>query len=466
MTELVAGVDLGTTDTKAVLTRPDGETVAFARKPTTWTHKPDGRLETTGAALANDVLRALAAAVDEAEKSTGGPVKITGIGIAGLAESGVILDEHGNETSPVIAWFDERGMAELTAQGPAFVSEFPRRTGLPFGTQWSLPKLLWMRDAGIRLDHASRWLNMPEYVAYALTGERVSEPSLASRTGLLDQATGRPWSEALERIGVKAAFLPELLAAGQRAGTVKINNHALNGAAVTVAGHDHPVAAIGAGATGPEDLFNSCGTAEVLLRSVPRILTDDERSTLVGLGVDAGRHVLPGHGVLIGGMRSGLVMRRVLALVGADEPARRDELDRRWRPDTAKGDGVTVLPAAPHDNDVTLRLRDGAGPDQLWAATLAYLNEQTEALLAAVNSVVGEHRTAVAAGGWTRMDSVRTAKAAVIPRLRISALEQPGARGAAMFAACAAYDVPFDKVTRQFQNPAVATERTTHDSPK
>jgi sugar (pentulose or hexulose) kinase len=466
MTELVAGVDLGTTDTKAVLTRPDGETVAFARNPTTWTQTSDGRLETTGAALAKDVLRTLADAVAEAEHKLGGPVQVTGIGIAGLAESGVILDEHANEASPVIAWFDERGLTELTAQGPAFVAEFPRRTGLPFGTQWSLPKLLWMKSAGIRFDQSSRWLNMPEFVAYALTGERVSEASLASRTGLLDQATGQPWPEALDRIGVGAAFLPELRAAGQPAGMVRSGPVALVGAAVTVAGHDHPVAAIGAGATGPEDLFNSCGTAEVLLRSVPRVLTDDERATLVGLGIDAGRHVLPGHGVLIGGMRSGLVMRRVLALVGADEPARRDELDRRWRPDTPGSDGVTVLPAGPHDNDVTLRLRDGAGPDQLWAATLAYLGEQTAALLAAVNSVVGEHRTAVAAGGWTRMDSVRKAKAAVIPRLRISALEQPGARGAAMFAARAAYDVPFDKVTRQFLDTAAATERTTHDGPK
>ncbi len=115
---------------------------------------------------------------------------------------------------------------------------------------------------------------------------------------------------------------------------------------------------------------------------------------------------------------------------------------------------------------MTLRLRDGASPDQLWAATLAHLGEQTAALLAAVNSVVGEHRTAVAAGGWTRMESVRKAKAAVIPRLRISALEQPGARGAAMFAAWAAYDVPFDKVTRQFLDTAAATERTTHVGPK
>ncbi|MEV0716478.1 FGGY family carbohydrate kinase [Asanoa sp. NPDC050611] len=458
MTELVAGVDLGTTDTKAVLTRPDGETVAFARNPTSWTTTPEGRLETTGANLAADVLRTLADAVATAEAAHG-PVRVTGIGLAGLAESGVILDEQGRETSPVIAWFDERGAAELDAQGRAFVAEFPRRTGLPLGTQWSLPKLLWMRAAGIHVDAASRWLNMPEFVAYALTGELVSEPSLASRTGLLDQATGRPWPEALDRIGAGPAFLPETRPAGRPAGYVR--EGALKGAAVTVAGHDHPVAAIGAGATGPADLFNSLGTAEVLLRSVPRILTDDERATLVGLGIDAGRHVLPDHAVLIGGMRSGLVMRRVLALLGADEPGRRDALDRRWEPRT--DDGVTLMPAAPHDNDVTIRIRDGAGPDQLWAATLAYLSEQTTALLAAVNSVVGEHRTAVAAGGWTRMASVRRAKAAVIPRLRISALEQPGARGAAMFAARAAYDVPFDKVTRQFHETA---ERTTHDGSK
>ncbi|MDG4825490.1 FGGY family carbohydrate kinase [Asanoa sp. WMMD1127] len=457
MTDVVAGIDLGTTDTKAVLTRPDGEQVAFARRPTSWTTTTDGRLETTGAALAADVLRTLEAAVAAAAED----VRVTGIGIAGLAESGVVLDERGRETSPVIAWFDERGQAELTAQGPAFVAEFPRRTGLPLGAQWSLPKLLWMRANGVLIDHASRWLNMPEFVAYALTGERVSEPSLASRTGLLDQATGQLWPEALDRIGAGPGFLPETRTAGEVAG--RVTEGAFAGAAVTVAGHDHPVAAIGAGATGPEDLFNSCGTAEVLLRSVPRILTDDERATLVGLGIDAGRHVLPGHGVLIGGMRSGLVMRRILALVGADDPARRDALDRRWRPDAAVGDAVAVLPAGPHDNDVTLRLRDGAGPDQLWAATLAHLGEQTAALLAAVNSVVGPHRTAVAAGGWTRMASVRQAKAAVIPRLRISALEQPGARGAAMFAACAAYDVPFDKVTRHFLDTADATERTTDD---
>jgi hypothetical protein len=90
------------------------------------------------------------------------------------------------------------------------------------------------------------------------------------------------------------------------------------------------------------------------------------------------------------------------------------------------------------DDEVTLRLGDAAGPDLAWAATLEHVSGRAVDLLAAVGAVVGEHRAAVAAGGWTRMRSVRETKLRTIPRLGFSAIEQPGARGAALFAACAA----------------------------
>jgi sugar (pentulose or hexulose) kinase len=219
---------------------------------------------------------------------------------------------------------------------------------------------------------------------WTLCGEQISEPSLASRTGLFDQATGEPWGEALAALGVAGGFLPDTVPAGRAAGRITHCSTApeLDGAVVTVAGHDHPVAAVGAGAVGPEDLFDSCGTAEVLLRVVPRVLDDAERSTLVGLGIDAGRHVVPGQTVLMGGMRSGLVMRRVLSLLGADDPTRRDELDRRWVPAPVGRDSLSIVGAAIHDNDVRISLRDGATPDIAWAATLMHLAEQTTVLLA------------------------------------------------------------------------------------
>ena len=46
---------------------------------------------------------------------------------------------------------------------------------------------------------------------------------------------------------------------------------------LTVAGHDHPVAAIGVGAAGADELFNSSGTADVLARSIPGTLAEAER---------------------------------------------------------------------------------------------------------------------------------------------------------------------------------------------
>ncbi|MEU6538414.1 FGGY family carbohydrate kinase [Streptomyces sp. NPDC047000] len=440
-TEAVIGVDLGTTDTKALVCTPGGEAIGFARRPTTWSRSAGGRAETTGPALFADVLAAVAEALAATRAGLGGrPVRVLGLGLAGLGESGVVLDPAGRASSPVIAWYDDRGTAEMAALDPELLAAFPARTGLPVGSQWTLAKLLWLRGVtGRPPGLGSRWLNVPEYVAYALCGEQVGEPSLVSRTALLDQATGSPWTEALDALGAGADFLPQLVPAGQAAG--RIGSCAvpeLAGAVVTVAGHDHPVAAVGAGAVGADDLFDSCGTAEVLLRSVPGVLSDTDRVRLVEAGVDAGRHALPGHSVLIGGMRSGLLMRRVLSLVGADGTAARDGLDARWRPPAGSTSPVRLVGSSADDDAVTLRLSDGATPDAAWAAALSRVGEQTTALLGAMNAVVGTHGTAVAAGGWTRMRSVREAKSATIPRLAFCAESQPGARGAALFAAVAA----------------------------
>ncbi|MFF2846850.1 FGGY family carbohydrate kinase [Streptomyces sp. NPDC058001] len=440
--DVVVGVDLGTTDTKALITTPDGRRIAFARRPTTWTITHDGRTETTGAALLDDVLSTVADALAAARESVDGrPVRVLGIGLAGLGESGVVLSPEGLEASPVIAWFDDRGGDELKRLDPALLAELPARTGLPVGAQWTLPKLLWLSGAGLAPRRGSRWLNVPEYIAYALCGEQISEPSLASRTALLDQATDAPWEDALTALGVGADFLPPLLPAGEAAGRVtECAVPELVGAVVTVAGHDHPVAAVGAGAVGRSDLFNSCGTAEVLLRSTPGRLGDGDRAALVARGVDAGRHALPGHSALIGGMRSGLLMRRVLHLVGAHDPEGRDAIDRRWTARTHAARAVSVRGGAIQDNEITLRLRDGASPDAAWAAALAHVAQRTTALLADMESVVGEHGRAVAAGGWTRLRSVRASKSAVVSRLTFCSEDQPGALGAALFAACAALE--------------------------
>jgi sugar (pentulose or hexulose) kinase len=438
---VVLGVDIGTTNTKVVVA--DGETgrqLALSRQPTAWTQHSNGQVDTSPASIVAGVRAAVDAAVGRAEESSGGPVQIIGIGIAGIAESGVLLDRGGAPITPVIAWFDPRGAAELRSLDTDFQAAFPARTGLPLGPHSSFAKLLWWRGQGLALSPEHRWLNLPEYVAYELTGQLVTEPSLASRTGLLDQATGVAWPAALELLGAAEGLLPPQLVAGRSAGVVRAAG-ALRGAVVTVAGHDHSVAAIGVGAVGADQLFNSAGTADVLLRSVPRILTDADREQLVAGGIETGRHVLAGRSALIGSVRAGLVLRRVLALLGRAEPAQRAELDQRWRPDAEVG-ALQVRGARGDDDSVTIVTADGATPDRIWAAALRHIGTEMAALLAIVNKVVDEHAAAIAAGGWTRLRSVRAIKASVIPRLTFSGLEEPGATGAALFAAWAAIGDP------------------------
>ena len=463
MIEISVGVDIGTTETKAlVIDTATGDRLGFARQATSWTNLPGGQVETTADALFGNVLTAVTAAVREAAESTRKPLRASGIGLAGLAESGTVLDRRGQASTPVIAWFDQRGTAELAALDAEFQAAFPGQVGLPYDAQPTLSKLLWLRTQGMTFAPGAQWLNIPEYVAHRLGGERVTEPSLASRTGLLDLSAGKGWSAALDLVGVDAGFLPETRNAGCPIGRVDHADapEALRGAEITVVGHDHPVAAIGCGATAPNELFNSTGTADVLLRSVPGGLDAAERAELVKAGYSAGLHVLPGSSVLIGGVRAGLVLGRVLNLLGRNDSAGKAALDAGYRPGRDLA-GVEISGARPTDTGVTIHLHDGASPAAAWAAALAHVSAETEALLHSAERIVGAHTSAVAAGGWVRLASVRAAKSAIIPRLRFAEVDQPGAFGAALFAAWtgAGNQDPFPEFSQRLRP---RTEEATH----
>ena len=94
------------------------------------------------------------------------------------------------------------------------------------------------------------------------------------------------------------------------------------------------------------------------------------------------------------------------------------------------GDGRT-------QDEVVIRLQDGATPATVWTTAVRYTADQARLLLSDIEKVVGPHRLAVAAGGWTRIASVRAAKAAAIDAMSFSPVVQPGVTGAALLAAFA-----------------------------
>jgi sugar (pentulose or hexulose) kinase len=387
------------------------------------------------------VLRVAAELVGRAvqiAESEWGSVAVRAVSVTGFAESGVVLDPSGRPGIPTIAWFDRRGQVELDAVAvrmPEFVTAFSAMTGLPWSYQASLAKMLWL-TATNRIAPGSTWLSVPEWIVHGLGGDLVREPSLASRTGLIRQDTAQPWDDAVAIAGVPAQFLPDAAPAGTPVGKLDHADapSAASGAVLSVAGHDHPVAALAVRAVGANELFNSTGTADVLARAVPSTLANEHRAAIVEARWSAGAHVVPDTDLLLAGGSGGLLLRRVLNALGVEGSAARDTLDVASMRVAALPPGLSIAGDGRTRDDVEIRLQDNASPAAIWAAATTYTAELARRMLANIEPIVGPHGRAVAAGGWTRMHSVRAAKSNAISHLEFSDTREPGATGAALLA--------------------------------
>jgi sugar (pentulose or hexulose) kinase len=405
MTDLLLGIDVGTSACKAAVVDLDGVERAHGQVPTPWRTVPTGA-ELDPHALLAAAVDAASQAIDQAPEG-----RVVGIGVTSMAEAGVLLDHAGTILHPAVAWYDARGDGEarlLARELPDFVE----RTGLPASPLCTLAKL---RHLGTR--NAARWLNVAEWVVHRLGGRQVAELSLASRTGLLDLDNQAPYDDALEWASLPATLLPERVVGGTDAGRSDgIALATTEGATLTVAGHDHLVAGVGVGVVAPGDVLDSCGTAEALVRVVAPPLDEPARRRVVDAGMSVGWHVVAGRQALLAGLWSGMSLREVLDALGVDDTGR-DELHRP----------PLRLPQAP--------------PAAIWRAAVDTVATEVERNIDQIDAIAGAHTKVVVTGGWARDRAVRETKR------RLGAIETPavveaGCRGAALLAGVAAGAYP------------------------
>ena len=433
---LVAGMDLGSTSMKLLVCDEDGAELLVEEVPTPWRAGPGGNAELPPDCLVAAVGQLLAAASRELAAHT--DARVTALAIAGMGETGMVVDESGRPVAPAFAWFDPRGAAQVAAFPAEVRAQFAGRTGLPLGPQASVAKLAYLREQGLVLD-GLRWLNLPEFVVTTLGGQAVAELSLASRTGLLDQDTGAPWPAMLAALGVTADFLPPLVAAGTDLGRIA-DGLPFAGARLTVAGHDHLVAAEADGPIPAARYHVSMGTAEVLLRVIDAPLGYAARARLAEHLINEVRHVVPGKHVLVAGLKTGLLLRRTLQTLGIRDRDGRDRLDAAVMAIPHEGTlpacGIEVTGARNDDGVLALTVRtDDVSPPEVFAAVLRHSNDEIVRLVDAMDAEIPPATSATLTGGWAAMAAVRRARVAVLPDVAVSTRQQETAFGAARVAA-------------------------------
>ena len=426
MRDLLLGLDLGTTSCKAAVVTPDGEEIAHGQAPIVWTPVPTGA-EIDPQGFVDCALEAARAALAGVEGA-----RVAGLGVSSMAETGVLLDAHGEPVLPSIAWHDSRG-EDAAERIDAEIPAFSATTGMSSRALRTVSKYRWLRDNVPESERGVRWLGVAEWVVHRLGGEQGAELSLASRTGWLDLHSRGWWDETLSFAGAPPDLLPEPAFAGTPLGRAGDALPAARGAVLAVGGHDHLSAAVGAGAVGEGDVLDSWGTAEAYVRAVAP-LDRDQVAQAVADEIMVGWHAVPDRQNLLGAMRSGAALGRVLALMGVGLEGR-DALERAALQADAEGIELIGL------NDYRVGLVNiGADPSPavVWRAALESAARGGRDLLDRMARVAGPHTRLVLAGGWSEGVAARAIKEAIIGPFEISAAVFMGARGAALTAGRAA----------------------------
>lgn len=258
----ILAIDLGTTNWKVVIYNSEGTLIDILRTPTI-THRdsagnsfyiPSELWECTSK-LCREILN----------KNN---VEISAVSVTSVAESVVGVDKNGNDVGDIIAWFDSRAIEQIDEIKEHFSDEeIYRITGLDMNPVFSLPKILWIRkNRPIEYEGAIKWLQIADYINFKLSGEFVTDYTLASRTLAFDLAE-KDWStKILAAVKVPISIMPAIVESGTVIGRIssKISRQTgiTEGATVVVAGHDHPCASLATSVLTENSILDSSGTAE------------------------------------------------------------------------------------------------------------------------------------------------------------------------------------------------------------
>jgi glycerol kinase len=277
MSTFLAALDQGTTSSRCILFAPDGAPAADAQEEHGQHYPAPGLVEHDATEIFDRVQSVLKRALADAGA---GPGDVTAIGITNQRETTVVWDRaSGRPLAPAIVWQDMRTDAicrQLVEDGHE--ERVRRKTGLPIATYFSGPKIRWLLEnvPDLRAKVAggdALFGTVDSWLLWKMTGVHATDVTNASRTMLMDLATGGWDPELLELLEVPAGCLPEIRSCSE------VYGHTADGIAVAGMLGDQQAALVGQACCTPGSSKNTYGTGCFLL-----IHTGEEpRKSKVGL---------------------------------------------------------------------------------------------------------------------------------------------------------------------------------------
>lgn len=282
------GLDVGTTNVKAVLVSDDGTLLASASRPLT-TRQSGPSFEQDAELLWARVAEAVA---ELSKDRTGEASGVVAIGVCSQYSSIVPVDAQARPTADLALWRDTRGTGhclEILGREPDAFARWIEVHGIPpVGNGLSLGHILRFQLECPEVHAASAaYLEAMDYVAARLTGRIAATQHSMFMSQLCDnRALGATAydPELLRMSGVDPSRLPELVPADAAVGTLRpdvAEQLGLPADAVVYAGtNDTATGAVATGALAPGRGGLAIGTTSVLVDTVAEKAVDLEHNIL------------------------------------------------------------------------------------------------------------------------------------------------------------------------------------------
>ena len=262
---MLLGLDLGTTNIKALVTDLSGKCLARGASPVRLLHRgPDG-VEQDLEEIWTATLLAIRQALQSVE-----PAVIQAIGVSSQGGALQLTDAHRRPLGRVVSWLDQRGRsfnAALTAElGEEWFVQRIGRTGAGL----AIGQLLRLRhESPSQMAAPNRVGFVGDLMVQRLCGQAGHDGTSCGLTALYDPARHRYAPDVLQRLGVAPEQLPPLFSPRTPVGGLvpavarETGLHA--GIPVSAAIHDQYAAALATGAVRAGTAMIGTGTAWVLL---------------------------------------------------------------------------------------------------------------------------------------------------------------------------------------------------------
>ena len=266
------GFDIGTSGLKGVVVDESGRTVAAAARPWSISSPQLGWFE-------QDPEIWWTTLVDVTRRLLSDAPRPDVIGIAGQMHGPVFLDGDGLVLCPAILWNDQRTEAECAEVEMLTNNRVAEWTLNPPRTAFTSTKILWVRRHLPNVHARTSTVLLPkDFVRFRMSGQRITEVTDASGTGLFD-VRARKWSsQTLAALDIRPEWLPRVCESGEVAGHVDRSGAAATGfgagTPIVAGASDQTAAAIGIGIVSSGRLSINIGTSGVVSAQIDSPVTD------------------------------------------------------------------------------------------------------------------------------------------------------------------------------------------------